>query len=477
LRQRDEDITATITTVNPATGQALHRYSTMETSEVFAALHSTATAQRDWAAASFDRRGETLRNAAAELRRRCDSLALLITREMGKPIRESIAEVEKCAGVLEYYADNGASFLADEYCGTDADESWVSYEPIGVVLAIMPWNFPLWQVFRFAAPALMAGNAIMLKHSPNTTGCALEAERVFAAAGLAPGLFKSVVIAETDVPAITKRLIADPKVGAVTLTGSEQAGIAIGTAAGREIKKCVLELGGSDPFIVLADADLPRVAAQAVKGRFLNAGQSCISPKRFIVEQPVAEEFSRLLVEAVEQLKIGDPEDPTTEVGPLARADLRDTVSDQVQSSVDSGAQLLSGGAMVTDRPGNFYLPTVLGKVAPGMCAYDEEIFGPVAAVISVGDVEHAIGVANDTRFGLGASVWTTDVAKGMAVGRQITAGACFINSLVASDPRVPFGGTKRSGFGRELSKAGILEFVNVRTWWVVNDCRGEAFA
>jgi succinate-semialdehyde dehydrogenase/glutarate-semialdehyde dehydrogenase len=236
-------------------------------------------------------------------------------------------------------------------------------------------------------------------------------------------------------------------------------------------------LGGSDPFIVLADADLPRVAAQAVKGRFLNAGQSCISPKRFIVEQPVAEEFSRLLVEAVEQLKIGDPEDPTTEVGPLARADLRDTVSDQVQSSVDSGAQLLSGGAMVTDRPGNFYLPTVLGKVAPGMCAYDEEIFGPVAAVISVGDVEHAIGVANDTRFGLGASVWTTDVAKGMAVGRQITAGACFINSLVASDPRVPFGGTKRSGFGRELSKAGILEFVNVRTWWVVNDCRGEAFA
>jgi succinate-semialdehyde dehydrogenase/glutarate-semialdehyde dehydrogenase len=442
----------------------------METSEVFAALHSAATAQRDWAASSFDVRGATLRNAAAELRRRRDSLALLITREMGKPIRESAAEVEKCAGVLEYYADNGASFLADECCGTDADKSWVSYEPVGVVFAIMPWNFPLWQVFRFAAPALMAGNAVMLKHSPNTTGCALEAESVLAAAGLDPRLFKSLVVAEEDVPGLTQQLIADSRVGAVTLTGSEQAGIAVGSVAGREIKKCVLELGGSDPFIVLADADLPRVATQAVKGRFLNAGQSCISPKRFIVEQAVVAEFTRLLVEAVGQLKIGDPEDPTTDVGPLARLDLRDTVANQAQSSVAAGAELLCGGAPVTDRLGNFYLPTVLGKVTPGMPAYDEEIFGPVAAVITVCDPEHAIGVANDTRFGLGASVWTADVAKGMWVGKQIASGACFINSLVASDPRVPFGGTKQSGFGRELGMAGIREFVNVRTWWVTNE-------
>jgi succinate-semialdehyde dehydrogenase/glutarate-semialdehyde dehydrogenase len=389
---------------------------------------------------------------------------------MGKPIRESVAEVEKCAAVLEYYAENGASFLADECCSTDADQSWVSFEPVGVVLAIMPWNFPLWQVFRFAAPALMAGNAVMLKHSPNTTGCALEAESVLAAAGLDSRLFKSLVVAEEDVPLLTQQLIADFRVGAVTLTGSEQAGIAVGSVAGREIKKCVLELGGSDPFIVLADADLPRVATQAVKGRFLNAGQSCISPKRFIVEQAVVAEFTRLLVEAVGQLKIGDPEDPTTEVGPLARLDLRDTVANQVQSSVAAGAELLRGGAPVTDRLGNFYLPTVLSKVTPGMPAYDEEIFGPVAAVITVRDPEHAIGVANDTRFGLGASVWTADVAKGIWVGKQIASGACFINSLVASDPRVPFGGTKQSGFGRELGMAGIREFVNVRTWWLTNE-------
>jgi succinate-semialdehyde dehydrogenase/glutarate-semialdehyde dehydrogenase len=466
---------STITTVNPATGETLAIYRAMSDAEISAALDGAAHAQHSWAAMDFDHRAAILQRAATELRRRKDDLAVLVTREMGKPIAESEAEVEKCAVGLEYYADHAKTFLANEPCDTDADESWVSFEPVGIVLAIMPWNFPLWQVFRFAAPALMAGNATVLKHSPNTTGTALQAEALLTAAGLPIGLFTTLVVAEPDVPTVTENLIADPRVGAVTITGSERAGSAVGSVAGREIKKSVLELGGSDPFVVLADADLRTVATLAAKARFLNAGQSCISPKRFIVEESVSAEFARLLVDAVQRLKVGDPEQRDTDVGPLARADLLDATARQVDSSVAAGAKLLTGGTRLTDRPGNFYTPTVLADIGPGMAAYHDEIFGPVAAVITVTDAHHAVAVANDTRFGLGASVWGRDIDNAAAVGKRINSGACFINAVVASDVRVPFGGTKRSGYGRELACAGIREFVNVRTWWAMKEPVAQA--
>jgi len=457
-----------ITTVNPATGQALATYAPKSDPDIDGALDAATTAQRRWAAQSFDHRAGILRSAAAELRSRSRDLALLVTREMGKPIRESEAEVEKCAVGLEYYADHAEGFLADERVDTDADRSWVSYEPVGVVLAIMPWNFPLWQVFRFAAPALMAGNAAMLKHSSNTTGTAVQCEDVLRAAGLPPGLFTTLIVADPDVPGVTERLISDARIGAVTITGSERAGSSVGSVAGREVKKSVLELGGSDPFIVLADADLPRVAHLAARGRFLNGGQSCISPKRFIVDDAVAPVFTALLVDCVANLAVGDPEDPGTQVGPLARSDLRDAVARQVDSSVAAGATLLLGGAPLTDRPGYFYAPTVLADVSAGMAVYDEETFGPVATIITVDGPHEAVAVANDTPFGLGASVWGTDVDAAIAVGRRIHSGACFVNALVASDARMPFGGTKRSGYGRELASAGIREFVNVRSWWAM---------
>lgn len=457
-----------ITTVNPATGQMLATYTPMSDADIGGALDAATVAQRHWATETFEHRAGILRSAAAELRHRSKALALLVTREMGKPISESEAEVEKCAVGLEYYADHAESFLADEQVDTDADHSWVSYEPVGVVLAIMPWNFPLWQVFRFAAPALMAGNATLLKHSSNTTGTAVECEDVLGAAGLPPGLFTALIVADSDVPGVTERLISDARIGAVTITGSERAGSSVGSIAGREVKKSVLELGGSDPFIVLADADLPRVANLAARGRFLNGGQSCISPKWFIVDEAVAPAFTELLVECVANLAVGDPEDPTTQVGPLARSDLRDAIARQVDSSVAAGATLLLGGAPLTDRPGNFYAPTILANVSAGMAVYDEETFGPVATIITVKGAEEAVAVANDTPFGLGASVWGTDVEAAIAVGRGIRSGACFVNALVASDARMPFGGTKRSGYGRELASAGIREFVNVRSWWAM---------
>ncbi|MBY4403014.1 NAD-dependent succinate-semialdehyde dehydrogenase [Rhodococcus fascians] len=462
-------MTASITTINPASGLELATYPAMTDAEVDSALDKAAAAQLDWANTSFDERAKVLHAGAAELRSRADDLALLVTREMGKPLVESRAEVEKCAVGLEYYANHAAQFLADEKYSTSADNSWVSYEPLGIVLAIMPWNFPLWQVFRFAAPALMAGNAAFLKHSPNTTGSALEAQAILVAAGLPEGLFTTLLVAEADVPAVTERLIADSRVGAVTITGSERAGSAVGSIAGREIKKSVLELGGSDPFIVLADADLPKVAHLAAKGRFLNAGQSCISPKRFIVEASVVDEFTRLVVAAVESLTVGDPEADGTDIGPMARADLRDGVAEQVRSSIDAGATLLTGGD-VLDRPGNFFAPTVLGNVSKGMAAYHEEAFGPIASIITVADADEAVHVANDTRFGLGASIWSADFDKAVEIGKRITSGACFVNAVVASDARMPFGGTKRSGYGRELASAGIREFVNVRTWWAMNE-------
>jgi succinate-semialdehyde dehydrogenase/glutarate-semialdehyde dehydrogenase len=458
-----------VITVNPATGETLAEYPGFADADVDEALDRAAAAQAGWAALEFGQRAAVLRRAAGILRADVDALALLITREMGKPLAEARAEVEKCATACDYYAEHAAAFLADEPVATSADRSWIGYEPVGVVLAVMPWNFPLWQVFRFAAPALMAGNAALLKHSPNTTGCALAVTDVLAAAGAPAGLFAALVVAEPDVPAATRRLIDDPRVGAVTITGSERAGIAVGSAAGRAIKKSVLELGGSDPFVVLADADLPRVAALAARGRFLNAGQSCISPKRIVVDAAVAEEFTRLLVVEVQKLAVGDPEAPGTHVGPMARADLLEGVDRQVAASVEAGARVLTGGSPL-DRPGFFYAPTVLADVAPGQPAYDEEIFGPVAAVIAVDGEEEAVRVANDTRFGLGASVWTSDPQRGIAVARRIRSGAVFVNAIVASDVRLPFGGTRASGYGRELAAAGIREFVNVRTWWVLDE-------
>jgi succinate-semialdehyde dehydrogenase/glutarate-semialdehyde dehydrogenase len=463
-----------VVTVNPATGERLAEYATFSDAEVDAALAAADAAQAAWAALPIGRRADVLRRVAEILRGETDDLALLITREMGKPLAEARAEVEKCATTCDFYADNAAAFLADEQVETSADRSWISYEPVGVVLAVMPWNFPLWQVLRFAAPALMAGNAALLKHSPNTTGCAVAVQRIVAAAGAPAGLFGTLVVAEGDVPAVTRRLIADARIGAVTITGSERAGRAVGAAAGHAIKKSVLELGGSDAFVVLADADLPRVAALAARGRLMNAGQSCISPKRLVVDASVAEEFTRLLVAEVEALVVGDPEAPSTHVGPMARADLRDGVHRQVQASVEAGARLLTGGRPL-DGTGTFYAPTVLTDVAPGQVAYEEEIFGPVATVIVADGDDEAVRIANDTRFGLGASVWTTDADHGVAVARRIRSGAAFVNALVASDPRMPFGGTRASGYGRELAAAGIREFVNVRTWWVLDEAATTA--
>jgi succinate-semialdehyde dehydrogenase/glutarate-semialdehyde dehydrogenase len=464
-----------ITTINPATGAELATYPVHSAEALEAAVEASAAAQRGWAATDLAQRGEVIAAAAAVLRRRSEELAQLITREMGKPLAESRAEVEKCAWGCDYYAENAAAFLTDEQVATSADRSWISYEPVGLVLAVMPWNFPLWQVFRFAAPALMAGNGALLKHSPNTTGCALAVAEVLEEAGLPAGLFAALVVAEPDVPETTARLIADPRIGAVTVTGSERAGVAVAVAAGRAIKKSVLELGGSDPFVVLADADLAQTAKLAAKGRFLNAGQSCISAKRFIVERAVAEEFTRLFVAAVEDLTVGDPEQPGTEVGPLARADLVDGIDAQVQSSVAAGATVLTGGQRLADRVGNFYAPTVLSDVAPGMRVYDEETFGPVATVLVAEDEDDAVRLANDTPFGLAASVWTADVDRGVALGKRITSGACFVNAVVASDVRMPFGGTRRSGYGRELAQAGIREFVNTRTWVAMTEPPAEA--
>lgn len=458
--------TPTILTVNPATGQQLRNYPAMTAEQVEQTLDQVATAQPAWAATEPTDRAKHLLDLAEQLRRDRDRLADHAVTEMGKPLREALAEVDKCAWVCEYYAQIGPEALADEPVDTDARRSWVGYEPIGVVLAIMPWNFPYWQVFRFAAPTLMAGNTGLLKHSPNVTGCALAIEQVFIDAGLPNGVFRSLVVAEPDVPGTVDKLLADPRLAAVSVTGSERAGGSVAAAAGRQIKKSLLELGGSDPFVVLDDADLDVAVASAVRSRFLNSGQSCLAAKRFIVHAGVADEFTERFATAVHQLVVGDPADPTTEVGPLARADLVDALHAQVSDSAAAGAVVNIGGHRL-DRSGAWYAPTVLSEVTLDMPVMNQETFGPAAAVITVANDEEAVAVANATRYGLGASVWSADPERALSLGRRITSGALFVNAVVASDPRLPFGGTKRSGYGRELGSAGLHEFTNARTYYI----------
>jgi len=451
-----------IVSVNPATGEEIARFALDTPEDVERGLAAATQAQRAWGRRPIAERLPLLRGLARVLRENRDAHAALITAEMGKPIAEARGEIEKCALTCDFYADHAEAFLADRETPSSAARSAVVHEPLGVVLAIMPWNYPFWQVFRFAAPALAAGNGAVLKHAANVGLCARAIAEVFETAGAPDGLFQNLTVE----PQAVAGLIGDPRIAAVTLTGSTEVGAIVAAQAGRALKKQVLELGGSDPFIVLADADLERAAEVAVKARFTNAGQSCVNAKRFIVEDPVADAFVEAFARRVADLKVGDPADPATDIGPMARANLREALHDQVARSLAAGAELRLGGAPL-DRPGAFYAPTLLDQVTPEMAAFREETFGPVAAVVRARDAEHALTLANDTEFGLAASVWTRDAVLAERMARRIEAGAVFINGLVASDPRLPFGGIKRSGYGRELGDLGIREFTNAKTLWI----------
>ena len=455
-------MTDQLLSINPATEQVLARFPASTPDEVEAAIAEADAAQRAWQRTSFDERGAAMRRLAAHLRVSRDAFARLITLEMGKPIAESLGEIEKCAWACEFYADRAAGFLGDDVVATTASHSFVTFQPLGIVLAIMPWNYPFWQVFRFAVPALMAGNGALLKHASNIPQCALAVGAAFEEAGFPRGLFRTLLLPGAAVEPV----IRDRRVRAVTLTGSSDVGARVAAIAGAALKKTVLELGGSDPFIVLADADVAAAAATAVRARNQNTGQSCIAAKRFLVAQEIAEEFEQRFASAVAALRVGDPLDPATQVGPLARADLRDTLEQQVEASVRLGATVLAGGRR-RPGPGYFYEPTVLAGVRDGMPVLAEETFGPVAAVRRVAGAEEAIAIANGSDYGLGASIWTGDVTAGVALARRIESGAVFVNGMVASDPRLPFGGVKRSGWGRELGPFGIREFTNIQTIWV----------
>ena len=448
--------------VNPATGAVLETFEETSPTELDRIIARADAASREWRVLPVAARAERLRAAGRILRERKDAYARTMALEMGKPLAQGVAEAEKCAWVCDYYADQAAAMLADQPRQTDATRSYVRFEAIGPVLAIMPWNFPFWQVFRFAAPALAAGNAGILKHAPNVSRCALEIEHAFQDAGLPDGLFRSVFLSNEAAAGV----IADQRVRAVTLTGSDRAGSQVAERAGRHLKKTVLELGGSDPFIVLEDADLARAAQIAAEARLQNSGQSCIAAKRFIVVEPIAQDFIERFTAEMGARRVGDPLDPAISIGPQARLDLRENLHRQVRESVQRGAQVVLGGQL-PGGPGVFYPPTVLTAVQPGMPAFDEETFGPVAAVVRAKDEADAIRIANGSQYGLGASVWTADRARGERVARAIEAGSVFVNALVKSDPRLPFGGVKRSGFGRELSEYGLREFVNIKTVWV----------
>ncbi len=448
-----------IQSINPANGKTLKRFKALPWSGVDAALARAEGAFAEWRMLPFVERGALILRAGQVLRDRVRQYAELMVLEMGKPIGQAVAEVEKCAWACEYFARNAACLLADETVATEARKSYVRFAPLGVVFAVMPWNFPFWQVFRFAAPALMAGNVGVLKHASNVPQCALAIADVFRQAGLPAGAFQTLLVESPGVP----RIVADPRVAAVTLTGSEPAGRHVAQAAGNHLKKVVLELGGSDPFIVLKDADLPSCCAIAAQARTINSGQSCIAAKRFIVVTAVAKEFTAGFVEKMQALRVGDPLDAATEVGPLAREDLRAELHTQVRKSTRRGARLLTGGKPLPG-PGFFYAPTVLSKVGPGMPAYEEELFGPVASVIVARDEDDAVRIANDSRFGLGASIWSQDIERAETLARRVEAGVVVVNDFVKSDPRLPFGGVKSSGYGRELGVHGIREFTNIQS-------------
>ncbi len=445
--------------INPSTEAVLDTFEESSDQQIDRALQQAHDAQQSWRLASFGERSARLQAVARILRTQKQRWATLATNEMGKPIVEAEAEIEKCAWNCDFYAEHASGFLADEHVKTSAKESYVAFEPLGVVLAIMPWNFPFWQVVRFAAPALMAGNGAVLKHASNVPGCALAIQEIFETAGLPQGLFRTLLVPGSKV----ERLIADPRIHAVTLTGSSEVGEQVASTAGRYLKKQVLELGGSDPFIVLADADLDAAAATAVRARNQNNGQSCIAAKRFIVEESVADRFTETFVAGVKALRVGDPLQRETNVGPLARADLLDALQQQVERSVSAGARAAVGGSRVNGK-GYFYAPTVLDHVESDMPAFREETFGPVAAVIRASGPDEAVRLANDTEYGLGAALWTRDIQLAKDLAGRIEAGSVFINGMVASDPRLPFGGIKRSGYGRELGVYGIREFVNIQT-------------
>jgi succinate-semialdehyde dehydrogenase / glutarate-semialdehyde dehydrogenase len=449
--------------INPATGEPIARYPDHSPEEIQQRLGAAERAFVGWREMPLAARSQLFHRLAGSFRQSRDSVSRLMTIEMGKPITASEGEVEKCAGACEYFADHAGEFLAPRAIASDASESFVRFDPIGPILAIMPWNFPLWQVIRFAAPALMAGNVGLLKHAPNVPGCAIALEKLFAESGFPDGVFSALLISDNTA---AENLISHPAVRAVTLTGSERAGRAVASTAGHALKKTVMELGGSDPFIVLADADIATVAARAAESRCINNGQSCIAAKRFIVERAILGEFEAAFVAAMAGMKIGDPMDPATQIGPLARLDLLETLHDQVRRSIAQGAKLKLGGKRRGDK-GYFYEPTVLSEVFPNMAVFDEETFGPVAAIVSAGSADEAVDLANASRYGLGASIWSNNPQKARSLAGRIESGSVFINGIVKSDARLPFGGVKNSGWGRELGCFGIHEFVNIKTVWV----------
>ena len=451
----------TIEITNPWTGQVDYRYEYMAAAQVESALAASEQAFPAWSTLSLAQRARYLTEVAAQLRDGSAAMATIMSAEMGKLRREALAEVEKCAAACDFYATHAGDYLRDEPVVTEATRSYVSYEPLGCVFAVMPWNFPIWQVFRFLAPTLMAGNVALLKHATNVPRCADAIAAVLAAAGVPAGVF-GVMHVDNDTAAM---IVADPRVHAITLTGSERAGRSVAATAGANLKKCVMELGGSDPFIVLDDADLDMTVPMAVSSRFGNAGQTCIAAKRFIVTPGIADEFVRRFAQAAANLQVGDPNDAATTLAPMVRADLRDDLHGQVFRSIAAGARAVLG---CTPGAGASHYPaSILDDVRPGMPAYGEELFGPVAAIIRARDEVDALRIANDTAFGLGASVWSRDEARGEAMARGIRAGACFVNAVVRSDVRLPFGGTKASGFGRELAGQGIHEFMNIKTVYV----------
>ena len=448
--------------INPVNGQTIQVFPTWQADTINTVLREVESAQEGWASLHIEQRAVYMRKLAQVFRQRRDVYAHLATDEMGKLLKEARAEIDKCAWGCDYFAEHASTYLADETIASDASLSLVVYQPLGTLLCIMPWNFPFWQLIRAAAPAMMAGNTVVLKHASNVPRCALALEEAFREAGFPAHTFRTLMITANQ----AETVIADKRIAAVTLTGSNAAGRKVAAIAGQHLKKCVLELGGSDPFIILDDADLEFTAAQAMTARFQNMGQSCIAAKRFILVDTIADAFVQRFKMLISELRSGDPKVETTTLAPMARPDLRDVLHAQVERSLAIGATLVIGGEFAGTQ-GAYYAPTILDQVRPGMPAFDEELFGPVAVMVRVKNAEEAIRLANQSPFGLGGSVWTRDAARGEAIARQIQAGSVFVNGIVKSDPRLPFGGIRESGFGRELSYHGIREFVNIKTLWI----------